>query len=159
MYTSNQHAVPRYARTPERSLAAPDTPIVDPIRRHELESALRSCALSEGARDLVRGLGRLARPALFPGGGVGIEYGSLLKTAANPAYLRRHVQEVADHLRDQRADILIVPGMSGYPIGSMYSLAAGLPALLLEKQRATEDKDHPPGFSSFPPTPAMAITS
>ena len=32
-------------------------------------------------------------------------------------------------------DVLMVPGMSGYPVGAMYSVVSGIPALLLKKQR------------------------
>lgn len=123
----------RYERTTEAvDATALDLNTSVPVA--EVEAALASCQLTEGARDLVRGLCRLGRPAIFPGGGVGIEYGSLLKTAANPAYLRRHVHEAAAHLREERVDLLVVPGMSGYPIGSMYAIVAELPAILLAKR-------------------------
>ena len=98
----------------------------------------RGHALSPGSQALLRGLLRLGTTHRFPGGGVGVEYGSLLKTAARPEYVAGHVQEAAAHLHEQRADLLLVPGMSGYPVGAMYALAAGIPALLLIKTRLSE---------------------
>ena len=91
-----------------------------------------------GSRALLRGLLRVGTARDFPGGGAGIEYGGLLKTAARPDYIAAHVEEAAAHLRKQRADLLLVPGMSGYPVGAMYALAAGTPALLLKKSRLGE---------------------
>src|ERR1700754_427099 len=139
--------VPRYDRESEVSYVAPVLDAGELILSHELERELLSSNLSEGARDLVRGLHRLGRPAVFPGGGVGIEYAGLLKTAANPRYLRRHVQEAAQHLRDQRVNVMVIPGLSGYLIGSMYSIVAELPAVLLKKDRVAEDQpaDQPTG--------------
>lgn len=101
----------------------------------DLETALARSALTEGGRALARGLLRTARPAVFPGGGLGLDYASLLKTAARPDIVGAHVQEAARHLVDRGVDLLFVPGMSGYPIGAMYSLASGIPAVLLKKQR------------------------
>jgi hypothetical protein len=94
----------------------------------------------------LRGLLRVGTARNFPGGGAGIEYGSLLKTAARPDYVAAHVQEAAEHLRECQTDLLLVPGMSGYPIGAMYALAAGIPAVLLKKTRLG-DVD----ASAFPP--------
>jgi len=88
---------------------------------------------------LLRGLLRVGTTRVFAGGGVGIEYGSLLKTAARPEYVAGHVAEAAEHLRERRVDLLLVPGMSGYPIGSMYALASGIPAVLLKKARLQGD--------------------
>lgn len=79
------------------------------------------------------GLLRTGGTRVFPGGGVGIEYGSLLKTAVHPVDVGVHVAEAAVHLRERRVDLLLVPGMSGYPIGSLYAFAANLPAILLKK--------------------------
>jgi hypothetical protein len=144
--------LPRYERKLETTTNTPPVDASDLIPISSLESAIESCDLSEGTCDLVRGLSQLGRPALFPGGGVGIEYGSMLKTAANPLYLRRHVQEAAAHLLDQRVDVLIVPGMSGFPIGSMYAIVAGLPAVLLKKQRliVVPDVEYPAGSFVIP---------
>ena len=97
---------------------------------------------------------------MFPGGGAGIEYGGLLKTAARPDYIAAHVQEAADHLRERQADLLLVPGMSGYPVGAMYALAPDTPALLLKKSKLDEPTRSPtrPAPSSSPPTPARATS-
>ena len=75
---------------------------------------------------------------MFPGGGAGIEYGGLLKTAARPDYIAAHVLEAANHLRERQTDLLLVPGMSGYPVGAMYALAANTPALLLKKSKLSD---------------------
>jgi hypothetical protein len=140
-------SVPRYDRESEFSYVPPALDAGELIPLHELERELLSSNLSEGGRDLVRGLHQLGRPAVFPGGGVGIEYAGLLKTAANPRYLRRHVQEVAQHLRDQRVDIVVIPGLSGYLVGSMYSIVAELPAVLFKKDRIVggQSADQPIG--------------
>jgi hypothetical protein len=91
---------------------------------------------------MLRGLLRVGSVRVFPGGGAGIEYGSLLKTAARPDYLAPHIREAAAHFRERGADLLLVPGMSGYPIGAMYALAAEIPALLLRKTRLDEANPH-----------------
>ena len=125
--------LPRYQRSREEhcpDVAALGAQIV-PFA--EAESAINQSALSAGARALLRGLLRVGTTRVFPGGGLGIEYGSLLKTAARPEYVAAHVAEAAAHLLDRRVDLLLVPGMSGYPIGAMYSLVAGIPAILLKK--------------------------
>jgi hypothetical protein len=111
---------------------------LSPIPFAECETAIARSSLSPGSQALLRGLLRVGTVRVFPGGGAGIEYGSLLKTAARPEYLALHVQEAAAHLHEQRADLLLVPGMSGYPVGAMYALAAQLPALLLKKSRLVE---------------------
>lgn len=144
--------LPRYERKTEEANAVTPVEAGSLIPMHGIDAALDSSSLTDGAKDLVRGLAQLGRPAIFSGGGAGIEYASLLKTAANPLYLHRHVQEAARHLRDQRVDVLIVPGMSGYPIGSMYAIVAGLPAVLLKKQRlaSTSEVDYPAGSFVIP---------
>ena len=98
----------------------------------ELDAALASSTLSEGARALAKGLIATSRPAQFPGG-LGLEYGGLLKTATRPDAVGAHVREASEHLIDRGVDLLFVPGMSGYPVGAMYSLASGIPAVLLKK--------------------------
>jgi hypothetical protein len=70
---------------------------------------------------------------------VGIEYGALLKSAVRPDITGEHAREVAAHLRDRNVNLLVVPGMSGYPIGAMYAAVANIPALLLRKQRHDGD--------------------
>jgi hypothetical protein len=145
--------LPRYERQIEQMIDAPPLAVDGMIGLDRLETALAESALTAGGRDLMRGLAQLGRPAMFPGGGAGIEYGSLLKTAANPDYLANHVQEAAAHLRDSLVDVLIVPGMSGYPIGSMYAIVAGLPAVLLKKQRLKDqprDCQYPAGSFVIP---------
>jgi hypothetical protein len=145
-------SLPRYERSLEAIVAGPPLADCDLIPLVDIETALDDSSLTPGGRDLARGLARLGRPAVFAGGGAGIEYGSLLKTAANPLYLRQHVIEAAAHLRQQHVDVLIVPGMSGYPIGSMYAIVAELPAILLKKQRlaAVPDVEYPAGSFVIP---------
>ncbi|HEV2065232.1 MAG TPA: hypothetical protein VGR08_00245 [Thermomicrobiales bacterium] len=127
----------RYDRP--REVPAPITPLLDHemIRHGEVESAVAGSALSDGARHLLRGLLAVGAPAMFAGGGVGIDYGSLLKTAARPEYLAAHIREASAYLHAERVNLLIVPGMSGYPVGSMYSIVSGIPAVLLKKQKHT----------------------
>ena len=133
--------VPRYDRPAEQTVV---TCPVNPFPLTDLDERLTDSTLSPGSCDLVRALVRLARPRLFPGGGPGLDYAALFKTAARPDLLRHHVAEVAAHLRHERVDLLVVPGMSGYPIGAMYSQASGLPAILLKKQIVTEAAPLPP---------------
>jgi hypothetical protein len=128
--------IPRYARPREETI--PATPAAECVPFARSEEAIAASDLSEGSRALLRGLLRVGTARVFPGGGVGIEYGSLLKTAARPDYVAAHVREAAGHLREQRTDLLLVPGMSGYPIGAMYALAAETPALLLKKTQLTD---------------------
>ena len=130
----------RYSRPREEPVVQP--PLATVIPFEQSESRIASSVLSPGARALLRGLLRVGSVRVFPGGGAGIEYGSLLKTAARPDYLAGHIQEAAAHFRAQRADLLLVPGMSGYPIGAMYALAAQIPALLLRKTRLDEANPH-----------------
>ena len=120
----------------------------------DLPAALESSSLTPGAKDLLAGLLRLARPATFGGGGAGIEYGALLKTAARPDILGKHALEVAEHLREREVNLLMVPGMSGYPVGAMYAAVAGVPSLLLKKQRhaATVDTTRYPAGSFVIPS-------
>ena len=126
---------PRYER-PKEALPPPATlDLGTVIPASALDEALAASGLSEGGRALARGLIRLGRSAMFGGGGAGIEYGGLLKTATRPDYIGAHVREVADHLRERQVDLLMVPGMSGYPVGAMYSIVSGVPAVLLKKQR------------------------
>src|SRR5688500_18448531 len=128
--SATRSALPRYTRPHEEAAITPSAAIV-PFA--QTDSAIASSPLSEGSCSLLRGLLRIGTARVFPGGGAGIEYGGLLKTAARPEYIAPHVAEAAAHLRQQRVDLLLVPGMSGYPIGAMYALAAGIPALLLKK--------------------------
>ena len=145
-------ALPRYER-PREERPVELTEIENPIIPFaQLERAIAAGSLSEGARALLRGLLRLGTTREFPGGGIGIEYGSLLKTATRPDYLAAHVAEAAAHLRDHRVDVLLVPGMSGYPIGAMYSIAAGIPAILLKKAKVepTARDSYPAGAFVIP---------
>ena len=129
--------LPRYERPTELEQPHAES-AADAIGPERLDAALAASTLGEGARALLRGLLRTGTTRDFPGGGIGIEYGSLLKTAARPEYVGAHLREAAAHLREQRVDLLLVPGMSGYPVGAMYATAAGLPAVLLKKIRAHE---------------------
>ena len=124
--------LPRYTRPREEIV---DAPLEGIIPFAQSDAAIDQSTLSAGSRALLRGLLRVGSTRMFPGGGAGIEYGGLLKTAARPDYLAAHVQEAADHLRERQADLLLVPGMSGYPVGAMYALAASTPALLLKKSQ------------------------
>ncbi len=148
--SASRATLPRYTRPHEDVAAAPADTII-PFA--QTDSAIADSVLSEGSRALLQGLLRIGTACVFPGGGAGIEYGGLLKTAARPEYIAGHVAEAADHLRQQRVDLLLVPGMSGYPIGAMYALAAGIPALLLKKSRLG---DEPPNAY---PTGAFVIPS
>jgi len=138
--------LPRYERTREEVLPPIATGPYTSFR--DAAAAIEGSPLSPGARALLTGLLRLGAVKVFAGGGVGIEYGSLLKTAARPEYIGAHIAEAAAHLQEARVDLLLVPGMSGYPVGSMYALASGLPAVLLKKGRIP-----PEGLlaASFPP--------
>ncbi len=143
----------RYERVREDGAATPAEDCGEVIAFADVDAAIAASALSAGGRDLLRGLLRTGRTARFPGGGIGIEYGSLLKTAARPDYLGAHIREAAAHLRAQRVDLLVVPGMSGYPVGAMYALGANIPAILLKKQKHQPDRapdDYPPGSFVIP---------
>jgi hypothetical protein len=124
--------LPRYTRPREETVSTTQEGII-PFAQSD--AAIDASTLSAGSRALLRGLLRIGSTRMFPGGGAGIEYGGLLKTAARPDYIAAHVMEAANHLRERRADLLLVPGMSGYPVGAMYALAASTPALLLKKSR------------------------
>jgi hypothetical protein len=147
--TMAAQSIPRYDRPFEASSEVDITPQID---RANLEAALTDADLSDGNRDVIRAIVKLARPAVFPGGGVGLEYGPLLKTVTRPDILSRHITETAEHLRAAHVDLLVVPGMSGYPIGAMYSLSSGIPALLLKKQTWNPDSvdELPPGSFIIP---------
>lgn len=129
-------ALRRYTRPREEITAVPLTTEVIPFSQSE--SAIAASHLTPGSQALLRGLLRVGTAHVFPSGGAGIEYGSLLKTAARPDYIATHVDEAAEHLRQQRTDLLLIPGMSGYPVGAMYALAGHIPALLLKKSRLDE---------------------
>lgn len=149
--TDYRPPVRKYERLHEDS--APALRVRQPvIAEAALDQAIAESRLSEGARDLTRGLAMLGSVRVFPGGGLGIEYGSLLKTAVHPAFINAHVREAADHLAKQAVDVLLVPGMSGYPIGSIYAFAAGLPAVLLKKNEIRLDRpiDYSPGAFVIP---------
>lgn len=103
-----------------------------------------------GGQALLLGLLRIGTTRVFPGGGVGIEYGALLKTAARPDILGPHIQEAAAYLNSLDVDMLFVPGMSGYPVGAMYAQASGIPAVLLKKQKPQSDGDYAPGAFIIP---------
>lgn len=129
-----------YTRPPEH--VAPLPAASDLIPHADSSAVIDASELSTGGRQLLRGLLRVGTVREFPGGGVGIEYGSLLKTAARPDYLAAHIAEAADHLVAAQTDLLLVPGMSGYPIGAMYALAAQVPALLLKKSQLDKANPH-----------------
>ena len=113
----------------------PSAPLEEIVPFTDCDAAIDNSTLSAGSRALLRGLLRIGSTRMFPGGGAGIEYGGLLKTAARPDYIAAHVSEAASHLRERQADLLLVPGMSGYPVGAMYALVASTPALLLKKSK------------------------
>jgi hypothetical protein len=144
-------ALPRYERPAEPATPRAPGRTVIPPEGHE--AAIAGSDLSEGSKALLRGLMRLGRTATFRGGGVGLDYEGLLKTAVRPDILGAHVAEAAEHLRRHEIDLLLVPGMSGFPIGTMYAAAAGIPALLLRKEpvRAeTLERTMPPGAFILP---------
>jgi hypothetical protein len=146
---TDQGPVRRYERTAEQTHPAEPSRTIAVAER---DAAIAGSGLSEGGKALVAALLRTSRPRTFPGGGLGIEYGALLKTAARPDLLVPHIAEVVAHLRSAQIDILFVPGMSGYPIGAMYSQASGIPALLLKKQPypATAETELVPGAFVIP---------
>src|SRR5215213_2174015 len=127
--------LPHYTRPREETIAAP---LEEIIPFSHCDAVIDNSTLSAGSRALLRGLLRIGSTRIFPGGGAGIEYGGLLKTAARPDYIAAHVSEAANHLREREADLLLVPGMSGYPVGAMYALAASTPALLLKKSKLSD---------------------
>ena len=131
--------LPRYDRPPEVDSGPVEVAPSELVAFGELDAALAGSGLTEGSALLLRALLRSGRSATFPGGGVGIEYGRLLKSATRPDHLAPHLREAAAYLRERQADVLVVPGMSGYPVGAMYSAVSGLPALLLKKQRLPLD--------------------
>lgn len=141
----------RYERP--REVPAPITPLAEHevILSEDVEDSLSASSLSEGARALLQGLLAVGAPAIFAGGGAGIEYGSLLKTASRPEYLATHVSEASAYLHSQRVDLLIVPGMSGYPVGSMYSIVSGIPAVLLKKQKHSASTEVDIASTRYPP--------
>jgi hypothetical protein len=152
--TKNQ--IPRYSRQPE---SAGDTPPVDPVPYELLAPALAKSPLSFGSREIARALLRTGQPRLFPGGGLGLDYAALFKTATRPDLIGRHIAEVSTHLIANGINLLVVPGMSGYPIGSMYSQASGIPAVLLKKQTAAEiNVEPPPGAFLIPSYTGQADT-
>jgi hypothetical protein len=120
------------------------------IPYEDARHVLNESSLSPGSRKLVLGLLRTGTTRMFPGGGVGIEYGSLLKTAVRPDELCEHIEEAAAHLLKKQVDLLFVPGMSGYPIGAMYAYAAGIPAILLKKQKSDPTGSYPAGSFIIP---------
>lgn len=147
------NGLPRYERPVEGGPAgAPVSPeAVIPFA--QAADAIAGSTLSPGSRRLLLGLLRTGAARVFPGGGIGIEYGSLLKTAVRPDLIAPHVAEVAAHLNERRVDLLLVPGMSGYPVGAVYALAAGIPAVLLKKQKVPavfDGSDYPPGSFVIP---------
>jgi hypothetical protein len=87
--------LPRYTRPREETVAAPLEGII-PFAQSN--AAIDNSSLSAGSRALLRGLLRVGSTRMFPGGGAGIEYGGLLKTAARPDYIAAHVLEAANHL-------------------------------------------------------------
>jgi hypothetical protein len=140
----------RYERPREEAADLLPLAAEEAIPYERAEDAIVASGLSDGSRALLRGLLRVGCTRVFPGGGIGIEYGSLLKTAARPDYLAGHVAEVAAHLRERRVDLLLVPGMSGYPVGAMYSIVSGIPAVLLKKAKLQPDGAYPPGAFIIP---------
>lgn len=143
--------VPRYGRPAER--AGGDDPDREPVPPSGHDRAIAASSLSAGAKDLLRGLMRLGSTATFGGGGIGLDYAGLLKTAVRPDIVGGHVAEVASVLREREVDLILVPGMSGFPIGTMYAMAAGLPALLLRKEPLRDERLErtlPPGAFILP---------
>ncbi len=149
---TQQLVLPRYERPREDVRDVPPIDVSACIGFADCDQAIDGSSLSAGSKALARGLLRLGSTRNFGGGGVGIEYGSLLKTAVRPDLLGEHVREAAAHLRDLQVDFLVVPGMSGYPVGAMYALAADVPAVLLKKVKfwAEAPASYPPGAFVIP---------
>lgn len=147
---SSPDQLPRYQRPVEPEPASLRAQEVLPPAR--LDEVLARSSLSEGSRLLLRGLIRLGRTATFCGGGIGLDYAGLLKSAVRPDVLGPHVQEAAVVLKELNVDMLVVPGMSGYPVGTMYALESGIPALLLRKEawQADHARTLPPGAFILP---------
>jgi len=149
--TDRSQAVRRYQRAIEEAAAGQRErrPV---IPEATLERVIAESSLTPGARALALGLAQLGSVRAFPGGGLGIEYGSLLKTAVHPQFIAPHVTEAAAHLARESVDVLLVPGMSGYPIGSIYAFSAGVPAVLLKKNEIRLDRpiDYSPGAFVIP---------
>jgi len=147
-----QLLLPRYERPRELADENHSDPDITLIPFEASTEAIAASALSPGSKAMARALLRLGRTRTFGGGGAGIEYGSLLKTAARPDLLGSHVAEAARHLQDQDVDLMLVPGMSGYPIGAMYSFASDIPAILLKKVKYWADAPvvYPPGAFVIP---------
>lgn len=151
MTAARPDPLPRYDRPAERE--APPPPRRAPVPPADHEAAIAGSTLSPGSRALLRGLMRLGRTATFRGGGVGLDYAGLLKSAVRPDIVGAHVAEAAAALREAEVDLLIVPGMSGFPIGTMYATAAGIPALLLRKEPVHAEhveRTMPPGAFILP---------
>lgn len=140
----------RYQRPHEASAATVDVVPDCLVPFEEADGVLATSILSAGSRKLLLGLLRTGTTRIFPGGGVGIEYGSLLKTAVRPDDLGEHILEAAQHLHEREVDLLLVPGMSGYPVGAMYAYEAGIPAVLLKKQKLAHGSDYPAGSFVIP---------
>jgi hypothetical protein len=145
-------ALRRYERPREEATGLYPIAFADVIPYARAEQAIAASCLSAGSRTLLRELLRLGTTRVFPGGGVGIEieYASLLKTAVRPDYLAGHVAEVAEHLREREVDLILVPGMSGYPVGAMYAIVSGIPAILLKKAKLQPDGAYPQGSFVIP---------
>jgi hypothetical protein len=121
--------LPRYSRAFE-TVAAAATPVA-PLSPAAADAAIVAADLTPGGRALLGALVRVARARVFPGGGVGLDYGPLLKSAIRPDVVGAHVREAAADLRG--VDLLLAPGNSGHPIAGQYAAASGVPALLLRK--------------------------
>src|SRR4051794_37382736 len=76
--------IPRYERPRELDVSPAGLPPAELIPYEQVEAHLADAPLSPGSRALLLGLLRTGTTRFFPGGGVGIEYGSLLKTAVRP---------------------------------------------------------------------------
>ncbi len=131
----------RYERPHETAPPDDDATPVEVIPYADLAGVLPDSDLTPGAQAMLQGLLRIGRTATFPGGGAGIEYGSLLKTAVRPDQIGLHVQEAAAYLHAHEVDLLVVPGMSGYPVGAMYAAISGIPSVLLKKQKHVPGAD------------------
>lgn len=117
----------------------------------EAQPAIEASSLSQGSKDLLSGLLQIGSAKVFPGGGVGIEYGGVLKTMTRPDIIKEHIREAADHLREKEVELLYAPGMSGFPYAAMVSLESGISSVLLKKSKHDTDPSHfPPGSFIIP---------
>ena len=147
---THHHALPVFTRLQiEKPATHEELSVGQFIPYAETSSAIELSALSQGSKQLLKGLLRLGRLMQFPGG-YGIDYAPLLKRGVWPKYISAHIHEVGAILKDKQAHILVAPGISGHPIAAQYAEAAQIPSLLLTKEPPPEDGQYPEGSFKIP---------